>query len=211
MHMSEPTAQTEAPEVIEALTKFVDENAAAIAADDGKVYELVGATLDEKGNVTPSATDETPKLDRNKPEDRERLSTLQKIAKMTVGERVKLAMIGSKEDRYILIRDGSRIVSSAVLASPKISDQEVETIASMKNVQESVLRDIARSRKFMKSYSVVKNLVNNPRCPLDISLAVMKNLLVPDLKNLSMNKGVPETLKKVALKNFKEKTTGKKD
>jgi hypothetical protein len=205
--MSEQPLETE---VLEAVEKFTTENAAAIIADEGKSFELVGATMEEGGTLKADAVTATaPALE--KPEDKERLSTLQKIAKLTVGERVKLAMTGSKEDRYILIRDGSRIVSSAVLASPKISDQEVETIAAMKNVQESVLRDIARSRKFMKSYSVVKNLVNNPRCPLDISLALMKNLLVPDLKALSLNKNVPETLKKIALKNFKEKTTGRKD
>ena len=78
-----------------------------------------------------------------------------------------------------------------------------ENIAGMKNVQQSVLRDIQRNRKFMKNYNVVKNLINNPRCPLDLSLTMVKNLQVNDLKSLSMNKNVPETLKKVALKNFK--------
>ena len=198
------------PEVLEAVDKFTAENAAAIIADEGKSFELVGATIEEGSVLNVDAVTATAPAPE-KPEEKERLSTLQKIAKLTVGDRVKLAMTGSKEDRYILIRDGSRIVSSAVLASPKISDQEVETIAAMKNVQESVLRDIARNRKFMKSYSVVKNLVNNPRSPLDISLALMKNLLVPDLKALSLNKNVPETLKKIALKNFREKTSGKKD
>jgi len=195
-------------EVFEVLSMFVKENAPAIAADEGKVYELVGATPEETKDTTAVAS-----VASQSPSDSaetERLSTLQKIAKMKVGERVKLAMTGSKEDRYILVRDGSKVVSSAVLASPKISEQEIETIASMKNVQESVLRDLARNRKFMKSYSVVKNLVNNPRCPLDISLALMKNLLVPDLKGLSLNKNVPETLKKLALKNFQEKTAGKR-
>jgi hypothetical protein len=205
--------QPESPEVIQVLSTYVQENAAAIAAEEGKVYELIGATLDESGNLNPLAIEDAPTLDPAKPEDRERLSPLQKIAKLTVGERVKLAMTGSKEERYILVRDGSRVVSSAVLASPKISEQEVETIAAMKNVQESVLRDLARNRKFMKSYGVLKNLVNNPRCPLDISLALMKNLMMADLKGLSMNKNVPETLKKVALKNFKEKSAsgGRRD
>jgi hypothetical protein len=58
----------------------------------------------------------------------------------------------------------------------------------------------------MKNYNVVKNLINNPRCPLDLSLTMVKNLQINDLKALSMNKNVPETLKKVALKNFKEKS-----
>jgi hypothetical protein len=196
-------------EEVEALQKFVTENAAAIAADADKAFELTGATTEEIGvaGVVPAAGAAAAPAPEVVPEAKERISALQKIAKLTVGERVKLAMIGSKEDRYILIRDGSRIVSSAVLASPKISDQEVETIAAMKNVQESVLRDIARNRKFMKSYTVLKALVNNPRCPLDISLTLVKGLLTPDLKGLSMNKGVPETLKKVALRSFKEKTT----
>jgi hypothetical protein len=114
-------------------------------------------------------------------------------------------MLGNKEERGVLIRDGSKVVSSAVLASPKLTDSEVENIAAMKNVQESVLRDIQRSRKFMKNYNVVRNLVNNPRCPLDLSLNMIKLLMVNDLKGLSMNKNVPETLKKIALKNFKEK------
>ena len=195
-------------EELEALQKFETENAVAIAADAGKPFELTGATTEEIGaGITPAARNESAPAPEAVPEAKERISALQKIAKLTVGERVKLAMTGSKEDRYILIRDGSRIVSSAVLASPKISDQEIETIAAMKNVQESVLRDIARNRKFMKSYSVLKALVNNPRCPLDISLTLMKNLLTPDLKGLGLNKGVPETLKKLAMKNFKEKSS----
>jgi hypothetical protein len=151
--------------------------------------------------ATPAAAAPAPAK-----EESGRESILQKIAKLKVGDRVKLAMLGNKEERSVLIRDGSKVVSSAVLASPKLTDSEVETIAGMKNVQQSVLRDIQRSRKFMKNYNVVKNLINNPRCPLDISLTMVKNLQVNDLKQLSMNKNVPETLKKVALKNFKEKS-----
>jgi len=119
-------------------------------------------------------------------------------------------MKGNKEERYILIRDGSKVVSAAVLESPKLTDQEVETFAAMKNVQESVLRGIAGKRKFMKLYPVVRALTSNPRCPLDVALAMMKSLLVQDLRNLSMNKNVSDTLRKVAFKSFKEKTSTKK-
>jgi hypothetical protein len=77
----------------------------------------------------------------------------------------------------------------------------------MKNVQEGVIRELARNRKFLKNYNVVKQLVNNPRCPLDISINFVKSLIGPDLKNLSMNKNIPETLKKMAVRMFKEKTS----
>jgi hypothetical protein len=124
---------------------------------------------------------------------------------MNVAGRIKVAFLGSKEERSILIRDGAKIVQNAVLASPKLSEMEVETFAALKNVQENVLREIARSRRFMKNYIVVKNLVNNPKRPLDVTL--IKNLLVMDLKVVQGNKNVGETLRKVAFKIYKEKST----
>jgi len=136
----------------------------------------------------------------------ERVSVLQKIARLSVGQRVQLAMRGSKEERSILIRDGSKLVSSAVLVSPKVSEAEIENFAALKNVQEQVLRDIARNPKYKKIYPVIRNLSNNPRTPLDLSLGLLNHLMVMDLKNLSMNKNVPETLRKIALKRFKEKS-----
>jgi hypothetical protein len=81
----------------------------------------------------------------------------------------------------------------------------------MKNVQESVLRGIASKRKFMKLYPVVRALAVNPRCPLDVALPLLKSLLVQDLRNLSMNKNVSDTLRKVAFKLYKEKTVTKKN
>ncbi len=140
------------------------------------------------------------------PEERERISVIQKIARLTVGERVQLAMKGSKDERFVLIRDGSKVVSSAVLESPKVSDAEIETFAAMKNVQESVLRGITMKRKFMKNYAVIRALVNNPRLPLDLGLSLMNHLLVNDLKVLSMNKNISETLRKMALKTYKQKS-----
>lgn len=193
--------------------KFEAEHAAEIAAEKDKKFELTGATAEElAARDAAAAATATAEAAAVKKKEEERLSPIQKINRMTVGERVKLAFLGNKEERAILIRDGSRVVFSAVLGSPKLTDQEVETIASMKNVQEGVLRELARNRKFTKSYVVVKNLVNNPRCPLDLGLQFLKNLTPKDLKELSMNKSVSETIRKLALKSFKEKTTpaGKK-
>jgi len=202
-------AMTEQEE-LDALNAFLKENAAELI-DKPRVYETVGNTLDDTGHFNAAiSVDDVPELmTGNAEEDKKRLSTLQKINAMGVGDRVKLAFLGNKEERMILIRDGSKVVSSAVLASPKISDQEIETIAAMKNVQESVLRGIASKRKFMKQYSVVRALVNNPRCPLDVQMNLAKNLMNQDLKSLSMNKNVSETVRKLATKLFKERTEKK--
>src|SRR5258706_8760378 len=156
--------------------------------------------------AAPALDETTQKMRVAEQKVRERQSTLQKLAKMSVGERVQQAMKGTKDERFILIRDGSKVVSGAVLQSPKISDAEIETYAGMKNVQESVLRDIARNRKFIKNYGVVRQLVNNPRTPIDIGLPLQNHLLVNDLKALSQNKNIGDTLRKSALKKFKEKS-----
>jgi len=139
-------------------------------------------------------------------------SALQKISKLDVKGRIQLAMKGTKEERSILVRDGTKVVALAVLDSPKITDSEVEKFASQRNVLESVLRGIPLKRRFMKHYGIVRNLVFNPRTPIDVSITLIKNLLVQDLKNLSGNKEVSETVRKSALRLFKQKVdTSKRD
>ncbi|MFI5111586.1 MAG: hypothetical protein ACHP9S_02070 [Terriglobales bacterium] len=203
----------------EAVAHYVAEHAAEIAAEEGKDFQLVGDAEPEQQPVEAAPVAAAPsasvtavtaaKVRKAKEESDERVSPLQKISRLTVGERVQLAIKGNKEERFILIRDGSKVVSSAVLESPKINDQEVEMFASMKNVQESVLRGIAGKRKHMKTYAVVRALANNPRCPLDVQLTIVKNLLNMDLRALSGNKNVSETVRKVALKMFRERTEKK--
>ena len=144
--------------------------------------------------------------------DEGRGSALQKISKLDVKGRIQLAMKGTKEERSILVRDGTKVVALAVLDSPKITDSEVEKFASQRNVLESVLRGIPLKRRFMKHYGIVRNLVFNPRTPIDVSITLIKNLLVQDLKNLSGNKEVSETVRKSALRLFKQKVdTSKRD
>ena len=123
-----------------------------------------------------------------------------KIARMGVAQKVKMALLGSREERSILIRDGSRVVSRAVLSSPKLSDSEAEGFAAMKNVDQEVLRNISMNRKFMKKYSTLKTLANNPRLPIDIGLALIPRLIQTDLQMLSKNRDVPEVIRKMAVK-----------
>ncbi len=132
-------------------------------------------------------------------------NTMQKINRLDVKGRIQLALKGNKEERSILIRDGTKVVALSVLEAPKLSDGEVEKFALQKNVLEAVLRQIPLKRRFMKNYIVVRNLVANPRTPLDIGLALMKHLQPVDLKNISGNKEVSETVRKLALKMYKQK------
>jgi hypothetical protein len=137
--------------------------------------------------------------------EEQRGSALQKISKLGITGRIQLAMKGTKEERSLLIRDGTKIVALAVLESPKLTDSEVEKFANQKNVLEAVLRGISMKRRFMKQYAILRNLTFNPRTPIDVSLGLVKHLLTGDLKNLAGNKEVSDTVRKIALRMFRQK------
>lgn len=135
----------------------------------------------------------------------ERETLLQKISRMTVAEKINAALMGSQEERVLLVRDSNKIVARAVLQSPKLSDQEVENIATMKNVSEEVLRMVAMNRKFIRGYGVAHNLINNPRTPIDAGLPLIHRLNDRDLKELSRNKNVAEVIRSMAAKLVRQK------
>lgn len=203
------------------MREFLEKHKAEIESAENEVFQLYkpeGLDTDDLDDLLGLATIDSkdeqathkPADKHAKPEDEKKLSTLQKLARMTVGERVQAAMKGNKDERFILIRDGAKVVALAVLESPKVTDTEAEMFAGMKNVQEAVLRGVAAKRKYMKNYAVVRSLINNPRAPLDITLPLMPHLLVMDLKHLSMNKNVSDLLRKLAQKMFREKMQTKK-
>jgi len=180
------------------------------AAGGSKAENTATPPAPAKGSETESDLERLTRIRDTQGKSRERLTSFQKIARMGVRERIQLAVKGTKEERFILNRDGARLVSSAVLNSPKLTEAEVEYFSSMKNVSDTVLREIARSHKFMKNYNVIRNLTGNPRTPLDLSLTLVNHLLVGDLKNLSSNKNISDTVRKLALKRYKDKTETKK-
>ncbi len=134
------------------------------------------------------------------PDHVKRETLMQKLTKLSVAQRVQLALKGGAEERRSLIRDTSKVVQRAVLQSPRLTDREVESFAAMSNLSDEILRLIATNRNFRKHYTVVRNLMNNPKTPLDVSLHLLPNLNPQDLKVLTFNKNVPETLRTTAVK-----------
>jgi hypothetical protein len=130
----------------------------------------------------------------------ERVSTISRILKMTMKDRVKLAMKGDREARTILIRDPNRIVSSAVINNPKITEQEVEKIAAMRTVPDDVLRQIATSRKWSRNYMIAHNLARNPRTPLGNVFTILSRLQLRDLSAITKNRNVPDAVRKQAMR-----------
>jgi hypothetical protein len=128
----------------------------------------------------------------------ERVSLIRRIMLMSVKDRIKLGMKGDREARAILIRDGNKIVSTAVVNNPRITDKEIETIAAMRTISEDVLRQIAMNRAWARVYPVIHNLARNPRTPLSSALGILPRLQARDLQSLSQNRNVPDAVRRQA-------------
>ncbi|HSL23249.1 MAG TPA: hypothetical protein VK886_17100 [Vicinamibacterales bacterium] len=122
------------------------------------------------------------------------------LSTLAVTDRLKLAMKGTREQRAVLVRDSNRLVSVAVLSSPKLSESEVEAFARMGNVSEEVLRIIGHNRTWTKNYPIIWALIRNPKTPPAIALSFINRLNDRDLKALSVDRNVPEALRVTARK-----------
>ena len=213
----------------EATAAYLTEHAGEVSAEGNKPFQPIGgleelpadatalpdpAPVEAKTEAVASSTAQgAATAARKAPSvkkaylsaEEQRGSALQKISKLGITGRIQLAMKGTKEERSLLIRDGTKIVALAVLESPKLTDSEVEKFANQKNVLEAVLRGISMKRRFMKQYAILRNLTFNPRTPIDVSLGLVKHLLTGDLKNLAGNKEVSDTVRKIALRMFRQK------
>ena len=130
----------------------------------------------------------------------ERVSMINRIMRMGMKDRVKLAMKGDREARNILIRDPNRIVSQAVINNPRITDQEVEKIAAMRSAPEDVLRQISVNRAWARNYTTVHNLARNPRTPIANVIGIINRLQLKDLNALTKNRNVSDAVRRQALR-----------
>jgi hypothetical protein len=168
--------------------------------------------LDETSHVASRAADREPgDGERRAPsaegavaegEEPQRQGTAQRLATMSVSDRIKVAMQGTREERTVLIRDPNRLVSSAVLSSPKLTESEVEAIARMANVSDEVLRVVGTTRNWIKNYNVISALTRNAKTPIAISLSLINRLVERDIKMLASDRNIAEPVRVAARKLY---------
>jgi hypothetical protein len=158
---------------------------------------LPAETAAPPGGAADDPADDAPDEDV---EEEEAVATGQVLSSLSIMQRMKLAMKGTKAQRAQLIRDSNKLVAAAVLGSPKLTESEVEAFAKMANVTEEVLRTIAMNRSWVKNYGVVAGLTRNPKTPPGISMQMVQRLNERDLKMLAIDRNVPEAVRLAARK-----------
>ena len=140
---------------------------------------------------------------------KKRLSTQQLVLKMTMSQKLKLAMAGAKEARGLLIRESSKLIAMAVLSNPRLTIGEVEFFAKSTNLNEDVIRKIGNNAEWSKKNSVVSALVNNPKTPVGISLGFINRLSERELGILEKSRNIPQPVRTAARGTLIKKKLGK--
>jgi hypothetical protein len=172
VHGIDPTAK--APEPVETAAALIQEYAKELGEDRADEKAAAGAE---------AAEDQTKKQ-----------NITQRVMKMSVAEKIKLATLGNKEARTLLLRDSNKLVSMAAATSPRITDGEIHSLANSRTVNSDVLRYIYSNREFTRTYAIKFSLVKNPKVPLPTALKMMYTLQEKDIKELARDRNVPQTI-----------------
>jgi hypothetical protein len=177
-----------------------DEDAPMLSLSEEPIADLLEKAAVDETDAPPPALMESEKTDEKK------LSIFSQILVMSVSDKVKLAFKGGKTERVILVRDHNKLVCSAVMRNPRMSELEVEGIATMRNVEEEVLRIISMKREWSSKYTIALSLARNPKCPVGVVLSLINRLTLRDLKGLKDDKGVSDTVRSLARKMYLQRS-----
>jgi hypothetical protein len=179
--------------------RIVDEDEADLELPDEPIADLLAkaAAEDARHPVQPP-----PEVPATELQDEKKQTIFTRILFMTVSEKVQLAYKGGKTERMILVRDHNRLIASAAVRNPRMSESEVEAIAGMRNIEEEVLRLIGMRRDWMSKYNIALILAKNPKAPIAVVLPIVNRLTLRDLKNLKDDRNVPEIVRVTARKIF---------
>lgn len=130
--------------------------------------------------------------------EEERSSIAAQVARLSVPEKVELAVKGNREVRRILSRDASSMVARAVIGSPKLTEDDIISYAASSLTHEEVLRFVAESRQWTANRLVVSALVQNPRTPPPCAIRFLKSYQTSELRVLSQNRSLSAAVRQEA-------------
>ena len=138
-------------------------------------------------------------------EETKRLTFTQRVMKMSVSQKIKLATLGNKEARTLLLRDSNKLVAMAAVSSPRITQGEGIALSNSRTLLEEVMRYVIRNKDWLKLYQVKANLVNNPKCPVPTSIKLLDALHPNELKAVARNKNIAAVLQTMAKQRLQAK------
>ncbi|MCP5055802.1 MAG: hypothetical protein GY937_03645 [bacterium] len=171
--VEEPNEESDLPPVEEITDEAAAEALRALLGDDASEFDT-DLIQEAEGELDEDETSNLYAL----------------IQSMNVMQKIKLARMGNKEARGLLVRDRNKLVSTAAIRSPKMTDNEIEGLAKSRNIADEILRIIANNREWTRNYQVKIGLATNPKCPVPTAMKFLNFLQERDLRNIMKSKDV---------------------
>lgn len=156
-----------------------------------------GETAEELLQELHTELGEEPDEDEELAEE-ERLTLTQRLLRMSVAEKIKLASLGNKEARGLLLRDTNKLVCLAAVQSPRITEAEIIALSQSRTAHEEVIREISNNREWLKLYPVKVNLAKNPKTPMATALRLVPHLRERELREIQSSRNVPHVVQTAA-------------
>jgi len=128
-----------------------------------------------------------------------------RIADMSISQKVRRATLGTKEERLLLVRERNRLVCTAVARSPMLQEDEVDLITKNRNISEDVLKIIGSTGEWLRSYSIKKNLAENPKTPPSMAMRFALGLREADMRMFVKNRNVPAPVRDAVRKHLQKR------
>jgi hypothetical protein len=177
--------------------------------------ELIDAPLEAIADLLEKAAEVTEtaptlvQLTEGEQKDPKKAALWTRLMFMSISEKVMVAYRGDRTARMLLVRDRNKLICSAVMRNPRMTDQEAENIASMRNVEEEVLRLLGMRRDWTSKYNIMFTLIKNPKTPVGVVLPFVNRLTLRDLKGLKDDRGVQAVVRDLARKAYLMRTQKK--
>ena len=167
------------------------------AADPGRGGQRGGGARGARGGARHAASprwsrSSETEVDQKELEQGGSLYSL--IQNLSVFQKIKLGRMGNKEARSLLVRDRNKIVAIAAVSSPKITEQELLSIAQSRAVGDEVIRVICRNKEALRNYQMKLALATNPKTPQATAMKFINYLQDKDLQKLMKSKDVPTVI-----------------
>jgi len=101
-----------------------------------------------------------------------------------------------KIDRLLFDRNPQ--VVRLLMDNPRILERDVIRIAAMRPTNPENLVEVFRHERWIRRYRIKVTLACNPYCPIDIALACVPHLMLPELEYVSTNGKVDESVRAAA-------------
>ncbi len=113
-----------------------------------------------------------------------------KVAAMSVGEKIRLAAHGNRDERVLLARDRAGVVQASLVRNPKVTVDEVLALARAPQLAPEAATAMSEHPSWGGSAQISFALVRNPRTPLSLAIELVGKLLPSDLRVVAKGLGV---------------------